>query len=198
MAGDARVGTMAAIPGAGEVWRSRGGGDRPRPGTAPSIEAALECGMRQVMPAARAGCGGGDSALRGRLAPRRAGARSGPRARPSEPRRPRPVLDALDHEPVAIPEHEELTGRGHAPCGVDHDAVALAHLGLHQVPARLEDAKRFGSPSPSWRTKTSGKRQPRAARDPAAPRHRMAAGAGHGAWPPHDDEVREGGPQGGE
>ena len=44
-------------------------------------------------------------------------------------------LDALDHEPVAVPEHEELAGGGDAPRGVDDETVALAHLGLHRVAA---------------------------------------------------------------
>ena len=46
-------------------------------------------------------------------------------------------LDPLDHEPGAVPQHEELAGGRHAARGVDDDAVALAELGLHGVPAHL-------------------------------------------------------------
>ena len=41
-------------------------------------------------------------------------------------------LDALDHESVAVPEHEELAGRGDATRGVDEEAVAVAQLRLHR------------------------------------------------------------------
>ena len=50
-------------------------------------------------------------------------------------------LDALDHEPGAVPEHEELAGGGDAARGVDDDAVAVAHLGLHGVPAHANDVR---------------------------------------------------------
>ena len=51
-----------------------------------------------------------------------------------EPRRSGLVreLDALDHESVAVPEHEELAGRGDATRGVDEEAVAVAQLRLHR------------------------------------------------------------------
>ena len=53
-------------------------------------------------------------------------------------------LDALDDQPGAVPEHVELAGGGDAPVGVDDDAVAVAHLGLHRVAAHADDAKRVG------------------------------------------------------
>ena len=53
-------------------------------------------------------------------------------------------LDALDDEAVAVPQHEELAGGGALPRGVDDDAVAVAHLGLHGVAAHAQDAQRRG------------------------------------------------------
>ena len=53
-------------------------------------------------------------------------------------------LDALDHEAVAVPQHEELAGRGDAARGVDEEAVAVAELGLHRGAAHAQDADRVG------------------------------------------------------
>ena len=53
-------------------------------------------------------------------------------------------LDALDHEPVAVPQHEELAGRGDAARGVDEEAVAVAQLRLHRGAAHAQDADRVG------------------------------------------------------
>ncbi len=53
-------------------------------------------------------------------------------------------FDALDDEPVAVPEHEELARGGDAARGGDDEAVAFPELGLHGVPAHPEDAQRLG------------------------------------------------------
>ena len=53
-------------------------------------------------------------------------------------------LDALDGEPSAVPEREELARGGVPPGCVDDEAVAFAELGLHRHPAHLDDAKRAG------------------------------------------------------
>ena len=48
-------------------------------------------------------------------------------------------LDALDHQPIAVPQHEHLAGGRNPPRDVDDQPVAVAHLRCHRITPHPED-----------------------------------------------------------